>query len=349
MAVITVLMMNSLHIFRIARDEGLKSGTLYIKQIHGMDLFDRDADEENMGNTIIPATVPVSEPSSDDDEAEIAREYATLQSTVMHFLQFHSNKATEIVDDIRDFTRPWRRRLRDILFRENEKYVKFLQKSPDEWPAVEYHTSFFNELGRQTTSLGTSWIEKHVNPVIDKDSILAEIDAECVRGSGDERLTLGGLRKQITHLMDNYLATLNKIFQFHAALDYKITQMTRLKSQIEGMDFLDGDASEEAKELQVSALKFLQSKYRALGVGEDYVGFCKEYARFQAYRSVLGAVQAGSDMHGVPICSICASGTVVSALIPCGHVYCNTCTQKQRSQCYICRTTVKGTLRIYFN
>ena len=264
----------------------------------------------------------------------------------MHLLQFHSNKATEIVDDIRDFTRPWRRRLRDILFRENEKYVKFLEKTHDEWPAVSHHTSFFQELGRQTTSLGTSWIEKHVNPVIDKDAILAEVDAECGSGNGS---TLEGLRKQIVQLMDNYLATLNKVFQFHAALEHKITQMTRLKSQIEGMDFLDGETSEEAKELQVSALKFLQSKYRALGVGDDYIGFCKEYARFQAYRSVLGAVQAGSDMHGVPICSICATGTVVSALTPCGHVFCNTCTQKQRSQCYICRTTVKGTLRIYFS
>jgi hypothetical protein len=308
-----------------------------------MDLFDRDGDSptHEMDNTIIPVTT-----EDETDVVEIAQEYATIQSTLMHLLQFHSNKATEIVDDIRDFTRPWRRRLRDILFRENEKYVKFLEKTHDEWPAVSHHTSFFQELGRQTTSLGTSWIEKHVNPVIDKDAILAEVDAEC--GSGNGR-TLEGLRKQIVQLMDNYLATLNKVFQFHAALEHKITQMTRLKSQIEGMDFLDGDASEEAKELQVSALKFLQSKYRALGVGDDYIGFCKEYARFQAYRSVLGAVQAGSDMHGVPICSICATGTVVSALTPCGHVFCNTCTQKQRSQCYICRTTVKGTLRIYFS
>ena len=325
-------MTNSLHIFQIAHVEhaGLKSDTLYIKQIHSMELFDRTAEV---------GTEPID---------EIAREHVTLQSTVIHLLQYHSNKATEIVEDIRDFTRPWQGRLRDILFRENERYVKFLEKSPGDWPAVAHHTSFFNELGRQTTSLGTSWIEKHVNPVFDKDAILAEIDAECARCSG-AGATLSGLRKQITQLMDNYLATLNKVFTFHTALDSKITQMTHLKSQIEGMDFLDGDTSDEAKELQVSALKFLQSKYRALGVAEDYVGFCKEYARFQAYRSVFGAVQAGSDMHRVPICSICASGTVASAMIPCGHVYCNTCTQKQRSQCYICRTTVKGTLRIYFN
>jgi hypothetical protein len=304
-----------------------------------------------MGNTILPSEDgPDGHDDAagpDEDELEIAREYATLQSTLAHLLQFHSNKATTVTDDIRDFTRPWRRRLRDILFRENENYVKFLEKSPCEWPAVVQHKSFFNELVRQTSSLGTSWIERHVNPIIDKDAILAEIDAECC--SRREDATLAGLRRQILHLLDNYLVTLNKVFQFHASLEYKITQITRLKAQIENLDFLDGDMSNEARELQISALKFLQSKYYALGVADDYVGFCKEYARFQAYRSVLGAVQAGSDMHGVPICSICTSGTVVSALIPCGHVYCNTCTQKQRSQCYICRSTVKGTLRIYFN
>ena len=284
-----------------------------------MDLFDRESPEDEM----------------------------TIEVTVNHLLQFHSNKATEIVEDIRDFTRPWRRRLRDILFRENEKYVKFLEKTQADWPAISHHTSFFHQLGRQTTSLGTSWIEKHVNPIIDKEAILAEVDAEF--SSGGDSFTLNGLRKQIVQLMDNYLATLNKVFQFHAALEHKVTQMTHLKSQIEGLDFLDDDASEEAKELQVSALKFLQSKYRALCVGDDYIGFCKEYARFQAYRSVLGAVQAGSDTHGVPICSICATGTVMCALNPCGHVFCNTCTLKQKSQCYICRTTIKGTLRIYFS
>jgi hypothetical protein len=268
-----------------------------------------------------------------------------LEASIHHVLQFHSNKATEIVDDIRDFTRPWRRRLRDILFRENEKYVKFLEKPTSCWPAVANHRAFFQELGRQTSSLGTSWLEKHVNPILDsetQDKIMAEVDAEVCT-------SLGGLRSQILQLMDNYLATLNKVFSFHASLEHKVSQISHLKSQIEGMDFLEDDASNEAKELQVSALKFLQSKYAALGIKDDYIGFCNEYARFLAYRSVLGAVQAGSDMHGVPICSICASGTVVCALIPCGHVYCNTCSQKQRSQCYICRTTVKGTLRIYFN
>ncbi len=341
MDAITASMMNFSHTLQIAHVDYARVKVwcaIYQTIFITMDLFDRSS--------------PTDE---DDNEVEIVHtyEYETIQSTLVNLLQFHSNKATEIVEDIRDFTRPWRRRLRDILFRENEKYVKFLEKNPADWPGVSEHTSFFHALGRQTTSLGTSWIEKHVNPVIDKDAILAEVDAECERcgssGSGVDGSTLKGLRKQIVQLMDNYLATLNKVFQFHAALEHKITQMTRLKSHIESMDFLDDDTSEEAKELQVSALKFLQSKYRALGVGDDYIGFCKEYARFQAYRSVLGAVQAGSDMHDVPICSICATGTVVSALNPCGHVFCNTCTQKQRSQCYICRTTVKGTLRIYFS
>lgn len=301
-----------------------------------MDVYEHDEedDHEDMGNVILP--------NSDDDEEKIYKEYASLQSTIMHLVQFHSNKATEIVDDIRDFTKPWRRRLRDILFRENEAYVKFLEKPVEDWPGVQNHNTFFQELGRQTTCIGTSWIEKHVNPVIDKDAILAEIDGEC-------GTSLASLRNQILKVMDNYLATLNKVFEYHAALEHKVGEITNVRSQIEGLNFLDNDTSEEANELQVAALKFLQSKYRHLGIQSDYVGFCREYARFQAYRSVLGAIQAGSDMHGIPICSICATGNVVSALIPCGHVYCNTCTQKQRSQCYICRTTVKGTLRIYFN
>lgn len=269
--------------------------------------------------------------ASDSSDSEVE-----ISEAILNILRFHTNRGASFVDDARDFTRSWRHRLRDIVLRENEKYVKFLEKSPHEWPGVVEHNSFFTELGRQVSSLGTSWIDKHINPIIDKSAINEEIGSEV-------------LRNQIVQMMDNYLATLNKVFEHHASLEHKIHQITRIKSQIENIDCLESDTSDEAKELQVSALKFLESKYKALSIDSDYVAFCKEYARFQAYRSILGVVQAGSDINGSPICSICTSGTVASALVPCGHVYCNTCAQKQRSQCYICRTSVKTTLRIYFN
>jgi hypothetical protein len=300
-------------------------------------------------------TRAVSDGGSDGDsdgdsniEIVTSDDEAPLQSTISHLLQFHSNKATGFVDDIRDFTRPWRRRLRDILFRENEEYVKFLEKPVDVWPGMEQHRTFFEELVRQTSSLGTSWLDRHVNVFLDdaaRRGLMSELDCEVAAAGGG----LGGLRTQILHIMDNYLATLNRLFAHNAALEHKVRQLSRLTTQIKGLDFLEGDVSEEAKDLQISALKFIQSKYAALGIREDYIGFCREYARFQAYRSVLGAVQAGSDTHGVPLCSICTSGAVVAALTPCGHVYCNACAQKQRSHCYICRTAVNGVLRIYFN
>lgn len=49
------------------------------------------------------------------------------------------------------------------------------------------------------------------------------------------------------------------------------------------------------------------------------------------------------------ICTICQCDTITHCIIPCGHTYCNKCTERVVSNktCYICRKQIKDNIKLY--
>ena len=269
--------------------------------------------------------------------------FVSPRGGVVHLLQHHMNSVTRTIPDGRDFVRPWSVRLRDILLLENETYVGFLEKPLAEWPAVERHRNFLQALNTSSISSSAHWIDMHIATLVDKPACLAEIDEEL-------ETPLDILRSDVHKLLDMYLLTLSQLFELEESIVQKLEKLERLQKQLESFASIDGDEPcEELEKLHDSIIVFIQSKYKSWGIAAAFKEFVKQYTRFQAFRSILLAVQAGSNTDGQPICSICTVGDVSTALVPCGHVFCNNCAQKQRSQCYICRTTVQSKLRVYFN
>jgi hypothetical protein len=269
--------------------------------------------------------------------------FESLRSGIINMIQHQMNQATAVVPDERDYTRSWRTRDNKVLLRENEAFVGFLEKPLEDWPAVDRHRNFLHALNTTSISSSSRWLEMHVASLVNKEDVLAEINSELTA-------PLDGLRDDVHKLLDMYLATLSRLFDLEGAIAKKMDRLERLQKHLEGFTAIEGDDdSEEAHGLQSSVLTFVKSRYKSWGIESDFKEFIKQFTRFQAFRSVLLAVQAGSDTEGNPICSICTVGSVSTALIPCGHVFCGGCAQKQRSQCYVCRTSVHDRLRIYFS
>lgn len=268
--------------------------------------------------------------------------YADVREGVEHLIQHHMNVATGITEDERDFLRPWRRRLRDIIVNQNETLVEFLEKPAAEWPAVTRHDNFLKALSTSGIASSSTWMKQHVANVIDNDVVLSEINSEL-------DVPLDTARNVLHTVMNLYLQTLPRLFELNLSIDQKLEQVHELSKKLETLLGLNNDVTDTALvQLQESILNYVQSRYAALGIKEDYTEFMKEYARFSAFRSLLLPAQGGADHHGNPICSICTVDRVTSALSPCGHVFCNNCSQKQRAQCYVCRTPIRDKLRIYF-
>ena len=258
-------------------------------------------------------------------------------SGIENALQHHLDLASDIVPN-RIYLRTWQNKLKEVLSKQNESIVRFLEKPKSDWPAFKQHVHFIN---RHTN---TEWLQRNIEPILDNSRILEEIDAELA-------IPLVSLQEKIQLVMGKYKETVEQLFLANESLQTKLTTIESLQKKLEGLDEFNEEQTKELDELQESILKYIQSRYDSLEIKEDYIEFCRQYARFSAFRSILHSLKVfgeHTDSLASPLCTICTLDPICMALVPCGHTFCNTCAVKQRSQCYICRTTIREKQKIYF-
>lgn len=276
-------------------------------------------------------------------EEDGSHSLSRMESAVDEALQHHMNSAATIVSDERDYLRPWRRRLRDMLTESNAKLLNFLEAVDDEagLDTLTRHEDFINTLARRDLPSGSSWHSTHLQSVIRNEDVLSELDKEI-------GFTLTETRDRVHEIMNTYLTCVKELFacdeKIHATLD----KLEALKTRIESVVDLEDSARPEVTALQSSILDYIKSKYDSFDLAVDYKEFCRQYACFTALRSVILALKVAEDTSAGPLCSICTQEKTQVALVPCGHTFCGNCAIKQRSQCYICRSTVRDKLRLYF-
>ena len=261
-----------------------------------------------------------------------------MRSDIHMILEHHTNAASSIVNEERDYLRPWRSKFRDILQTKTEDMLGFLEKPLVEWPAETRHSDFFRTI--RSLPAGSEWMRSHVNEIVNADTVLSEIES----GLG---YSLSSVRSNIHSLMDKYQNTLRKLFEHNERLDANLQKLEDLHKRLSELPNMDPTLRSSAQ-LEQSILLYINDCYASWGIQQEYEAFCRAYAEFTAYRSVLLPLQAVADTRGSPMCTICTTERVTTALNPCGHVFCNSCGQKQRNQCYICRCSVSNRLRIYF-
>jgi len=271
-----------------------------------------------------------------------------LRGVVDITLQHQLNTIHGVLADERDPIRLWRRRVRDTLAHKNEVTLSFLEKPSEEWGGVKRHDVFLQTLTSPTFNPGSSWMSTHVAPLVDLSGIRRDLDTEV--GASLESVT-GSLFR----IMDLYQASVARLFTLNESVSQKIAKLEELQMRLKGIADLGLEESAESVALQSSILAYIGRCYESHGVQKDYNAFCTEYARFRALRAVIHPHQVAGDLKAVgvavggPVCSICTTDRVTAALIPCGHTFCNSCAQKQRSVCYLCRCTVRDRQRLYFS
>jgi len=276
----------------------------------------------------------------EDADAGSGTTIQNIQSSIENVLQFHMNVASTIMPDSRDFLRPWRKRLRDIISNESELLTTFLEKPFEDTSIVQRHSHFMNALNITTFNSNASWLKDKVEPIFENEVVLTELETEVGR-------PLKEIEKDVHTVMNIYLDTLQEMFRSVQVLSLKLDRIEKLKNRLLSIPIEDGE-TEEILNLKQSVITYIRSEYDRNKIQDEYRSFCKHYARFMALRSVITTLSVAGNSADGPICSICTTERVCWALVPCGHTFCNTCTQKQRSQCFVCRTTLRDRQRLYF-
>jgi hypothetical protein len=284
---------------------------------------------------------PLAFSSADFDDADAGS--GTMVNTkqgIENALQYHMNVLNTIVPDERDFLRPWRKRLRDILLNESEMLTTFLEKPLEDTSIVQRHSHFIKSLELPSISSSSSWLKDKVADVVDKDKVLTELETQLGFSFTD-------IRNNIHKVMNTYLETVAEMFRSMEILNLKIEKVDSMKKRLLGISIEDGE-TEEILALKQSVVAYIRAEYERNKIQGDYTEFCTLYARFVSLRSILMALNVSTNNADGPICSICTTERVSWALVPCGHTFCNGCAQKQRHLCFVCRTTLRDRQRLYF-
>jgi hypothetical protein len=261
-----------------------------------------------------------------------------LRPSVLNTLQYQTNQVATIAPDARDVLRPFSYRLRNTLSQASEDLTEFLRPAATDPPAgpvpcIDRHNAFLRGLNTAGFLSSPSWMKRNVCEVVDKNAILADI-------SGVLGMSLSDLRSKLETVMAQYLPTIETMDNAYKRLDAKLSKLDDVTQQLMALPPLNEDFG-------TAILNYASSQFEENKLQGDYEEFCKNYAKFQAYRSIL-ALPQGLGNGGAPTCVICMTESVACAVIPCGHTFCSKCAQTQRSMCYLCRTPVREKQRLYF-
>ena len=316
------------------------------------------------GNTFgLGANVPFCSAHFDESDAGAgAGAFQHLRPGVENAIQSQMNTSARANPDARDVVRSWAVRLSTTLDRAEADLVGFLQKPeeaeeaeetegtegteepitrrPDVLPCVERHRQFLRGLDTPGFVTSPSWVARNLRSQVDHEATLADI-------RGALGMSVPALQETIHTAMALYVPSLETMNTAYVRLQSKLKQIEAFSSQVKALRIPNTTAlSSEYDVLQSALLRFIESQYTALRIEDDYKEVAEQYARFQAYRSILCLLQPQGGSQ--PLCNVCMTEPISAAVIPCGHTFCSGCCATQRSFCYICRTPVRDRQRLYF-
>jgi len=237
------------------------------------------------------------------------------------------------------FIAEWRKRLYELQQHEISSSIAFLVK--DTSNNISDHT-----LLRRCNDLLT----KYANPKLlftgSSSDIVQSVDTAGAYKDISNRIGIlpellqEGLQKTIR----TYIKTGEELQAIDAALQEKLN---RIDAAIACMNTLTSlDQTDTLPMLAGPVEDYLKSVFEKNMIESTYNAYIETYKRFTSLRSIIEVTNVHKPAG--PACTICITKEVSYAIAPCGHTFCEECSAKQLTSCYICRTQIRDRLRIYY-
>jgi hypothetical protein len=241
-------------------------------------------------------------------------------------------------EDDRHFLKTWRRHLHDCLTQQNARVIQFLAAdvSGETDVVTKRCTDILNRYSRPTWSLSSSTRDVAL-PVGTGDAIAWV--------TGEIGIAPDVLREHLRKTIKVYTASTTALCAAEGRLEERLKQLETLVGRVNDLMFMEPTA--ELSALAGPAKAYLDSVFEKLSIETEYRDLIERYKQFSILKNLvnLGAFQK----QAAPTCTICMIKGVTHATIPCGHTYCEECSTKQTTLCYICRAQIRDRVRIFFS
>ena len=249
----------------------------------------------------------------------------------------HLHDINNAIPDDRQFLRSWRRNLQDCLTQNNTRIVQFLIAD----------VSGETELTRRCSDVLTKYSKPTWNFASSTRDVSLDTSVVAIGEKIETELGISpaALRDHMRRAVRLYANTASALSTAESRLEEKLKNLEALVGRVNDLMFLE--PTPELEDLAEPVRNYLDSVIRKIDIEADYMDLIEQYKRFAVLKSV---VNMGSfQKQGAPVCTICMTKEVSQAVTPCGHTFCDDCTTKQVTSCFICRLQIRDKIRLFFN
>lgn len=260
-------------------------------------------------------------------------DYIKIDEAIKNLISVTSNVIESNTDVYLNDLQNYRENLRKLCCAENLKLLEFMLK-----PETNNIKNMIN--------LGSLLSNPHFNPF--SKEIFTDIGIDISGSEIDFKNEIGTSLENLDELLMNlnkkYTQAINELFIADTNLN---EAYSNINQNLKKIDLIIGlDINESTPEMYCSLAKYIHSSMGKFNLKALVTEFMNARKKFIYYRALIKSRQATAS-DNIPLCSICLASEISHVLLNCGHTYCEDCSKKQLSFCYICRCKIDGRMKIY--
>ena len=240
-------------------------------------------------------------------------------------------------------TRNWKFRLRDFMAQKNNDLLDFLKLTVPHHPVLGPGEVLLRKFGNPNVTPTHPSVRDMVMDA-SGGSYLDEINEALKSMSGQDPLHDYAAHTHIIY--DLYKEAGDATLRAQHILKGKLEKLDRIQGKISGL--FEVDTNDKFEPLMEASEAYLKKIFDDIQIEHDYKGVIEAYRKFVTLRDIVTQSRALLASESEPLCSICLNESVMYALSPCGHTFCQTCVRRQAGQCFVCRTNIKDKLKLFF-
>jgi hypothetical protein len=270
---------------------------------------------------------------------------ATIYSTtVANTLQRHFRDVRDRNVSAINYSANWKKKIRDIFVRGNESVLGFLTKPVSSHPSLSQVEQLIRRYSRTEVQHQPNHILRDVVSDISGVDTFSFIQ-ERLYSKMSENVVVS-LGDQVKEIYDMYRELMDAIVEKDIALKTKLNVLDKVQPRL--IMLLDLGVNETTTELQGNIQAYLEKTYLENNPEPEYQELLVLYKKLLAVRDLVQLLRISGYPDKEPICGICLNDTVMYALVPCGHTYCEGCSRRQSSTCFLCRQSSTQRIKIFF-
>lgn len=268
------------------------------------------------------------------------------QSFARHLAEALPNTSPNITS-FTTHTNNWRKRLREMMIRQNETVLKFLTRPSADHPTIGPVENILRRYSFRQ-DLDTNLIKTFKQLLTDlSGSALTEIQSEieaCVASKGPS--SISEVRKQVNALIELYKETGEKLMDTENQLKMRIEKMDKIQKRVAIV--IELQTNEATPGLTNALENYLTTSFRDMSIETQYKNLLTLYQKHIMLREAIQFFKTGQQPATEPLCPICIEDSIGTAIVPCGHTFCSNCAKRMISECGVCRGRIRDRLKLYF-